>query len=372
MTKIYFDNAATTPVSEGLIGELSDLLRNQYVNADSLYEDAVTLKRQLEAARAAIAGQLQVKDREIIFTSGASEGNNLIIRGVVDFFAGKKRQLITSNIEHSSVKQVFDYYESLGYPVVRIKVDKNGNFAMDQLKSVLDKDALLVAVMGVNNETGTILPIKEISEYVKANSRAYVFSDLTQALGKVPFDLTGLDFASFSAHKFGGFKGSGFIYKKASANLHPLIMGGQQEFDLRAGTSNTPYQIILADTLNLALAHDNKDIAELNVYLRERLREIEGITINSVNASPFIVNFSLPGLTSQVAINALSQKGIMVSGQSTCSSQKHEYSRVLADMGFDLESARNALRVSFWHQNTKAEIDYFIVALKEIIHDYSL
>ena len=372
MTKIYLDNAATTPVEESLIGQLTDLLKNQYVNADSLYEDAVAVKRQLEAARSTIAKQLKVKDREIIFTSGASEGNNQIIRGVIDFFAGKNRQLITTDIEHSSVKQVFDYYESLGYPVVRIKVNKDGIFDMDQLRSVLAKDALLVAVMGVNNETGTILPIKEIAEYVKTNSRAYVFSDLTQALGKVPFSLENLDFASFSAHKFGGFKGSGFIYKKESANLRPLIMGGQQEFDLRAGTSNTPYQILLAKAIAMVLAHDNKNIRQLNDYLKERLGEIEGITINSKNSSPFILNFSITGLTSQVAINALSQRGIMVSGQSTCSSQKYEYSRVLTSMGFDSETARNTLRVSFWHQNTQAEVDCFIDNLKEVINDYRL
>ena len=370
--KVYFDNAATTAITSSLLKQIEDLLRNQYYNADSLYDDAIMVKKLLETSRGNIATMLAVKTEEIIFTSGASEGNNLIIKGIVDYYQGKRKHLITTDIEHSSVKVVFDYYQELGYQVDRIKVNEKGELDFKQFKNLLKEDTLLVSIMSVNNEVGTILPVKELAEYTKANSRAFFHSDMTQSLGKLPIDLLNIDYASFSAHKFGGFKGSGFIYKRKGSNLLPLIMGGQQEFNLRAGTSNAPFQILLAKTLRLALDNDIERIIELNKRLIEGLSDIGQVKINGYNASPFIINFSLANLSSQVAINALAKKGIMVSGQSTCSSKKYEYSRVLKSMGFDETRCRNSLRVSFWYNNTIAEIEYFLKRVIEVINEYSL
>jgi cysteine desulfurase len=370
--EVYFDNAATTPVAQEISEQLVKLLENQYYNADSLYDNAIFLKKKLEEARTALATLLQVDNQEIIFTSGASEGNNLIIRGVIDFYQGRRKHLITSTVEHSSVKEVFDYYEKLGYQVDRIGVNQQGEFDWPQFKQTLRPDTLLVSIMAVNNEVGTILPVNEIGRFIKANSRALLHSDMTQALAKVPVSLQAIDFASFSAHKFGAPKGSGFIYKRQACNLVPLIMGGQQEFNLRAGTSNVAYDISLVKCLELAQANDSQKIVDLKEQLLKSLQTIAEVQLNSEEGSPFMVNFSLENVTSQVAINALAKKGIMVSGQSTCSTKKHEYSVILKNMGFPEKVCRNSLRVSFWHQNTAEEVEYFIKCLKEIIAEYGI
>ncbi len=368
--KVYLDNAATTPLYPEVLNSLNDLLKSQYINADSLYQEAAKIKELLEKSRSYVSSFLGVKSDEIIFTSGASEGNNLIIRGVVDYYRNNRKHLITTNIEHSSVKSIFNYLESIGYQVDRINIDKHGNFDFKTFKEVLRKDTLLVSIMSVNNEVGTILPIFEIFKYTKENSQAFTHTDATQSLTKIKFDQQYLDFASFSAHKFGGLKGSGFIYKRNGTNLLPLIIGGQQEFGYRAGTSNYHYHILLAKTLRLANSEDDQKIVELNNLLRKELSKIEEVSINSYNGSPYITNFYVDGLGSQILINALDKKGFMISGQSTCSTRRHEYSEVLVNMGFSMLEASNSIRVSFWHQNKREEVLEFIKALKEVIKEY--
>ncbi len=370
--EIYFDNAATTPVEKTISEALLKLLENQYYNADSLYDNAIKLKQQIEKSRQAVAALLGAKAAELIFTSGASEGNNQIIRGLVDYYGNKRPHLITTTVEHSSVKEVFDYYENQGFRVDRIAVNQKGELDFQQLATCLKKDTLLVSIMAVNNEVGTIFPVNELAHYVKENSRAFFHSDMTQALAKVPVSLDNIDFASFSLHKIGGLKGSGFIYKRWGTNLIPLIMGGQQEFNQRAGTSNAPYQLLAAKTLDLALKQDQNQIKGLAETLVVGLQKIAAVKINSAHATPYIVNFSLDNISSQVAINALANKGIMVSGQSTCSTKKYEYSLVLKNMGFPEKFCRNSLRVSFWHQNTIKEVEIFLRCLQEVISSYGL
>lgn len=371
MKSVYFDNAATTPVDKEFVLALSDLLENQYLNADSLYEGAVSLKSQLESARSKLASLLKVESEEIIFNSGASEGNNMIIKGLLDYYP-KRTHIITTNIEHPSVTEVFNYYEKLGYKVNRVPVNTKGEFDFNYLADCIREDTLLVSVMAVNNETGLILPLEKIKTFIREKSRAFFHSDMTQALGKMTLDLSIVDFASFSAHKLGGFKGTGFIYKKKGTNLIPLIHGGQQEFNQRAGTSNAPYQILLPNIVEKALNENGKKIVELNALLKNGLKEIEGVKINSCLGSPYILNFSLPNMSSQTAINALSNKGIMISGQATCSTSKSKHSLVLRNMGFPLKDCQNVLRVSLWHQNTKEEIEYFVACLKEVDDEYGL
>lgn len=368
--KRFLDNAATTAVWPEVIKGLNELIENRFVNADSLYIDAVDTKVLLEEARKQIAKMLMVLPQEIIFTSGASEGNNMIIRGLIDFYQGKRRHLITSNIEHSSVSAVFDYYESIGYQVDRIPVDKDGVFDFTYFRNVLRTDTLLVSVMMVNNETGVCLPVEKIADYTKKNSMAFIHSDTTQALAKVEFSLKNIDFASFSAHKIGGVKGSGFVYKRRGTNLIPLIMGGQQEFSTRGGTSNYPVHILLAKTLKIALSHDIRVINSLKTALAEGIADIPGVAINFENTSPFICSLSFNKISSQILVNILDAEGFMVSGQSTCSNQKHQYSQTLKNMGFGEDISRNSIRVSFWYTNTLKEVNEFIQVLRKVVVTY--
>ncbi|MFV0255095.1 MAG: cysteine desulfurase family protein [Erysipelotrichaceae bacterium] len=372
MDFIYLDNVATTNIDKRIIGGLMELLSNSFYNVDALYPPSLELKKLMEQSRSKVANLLNVKNQEIIFTSGATEANNIIIRGIVEANKNKKH-LITSVVEHSSVSSIFDYYESIGYRVDRIKVDTQGNFDLAQLKKCLNADTLLVSIMSVNNELGTILPIKEISEIIRTNSNAYFHSDTTQALAKIDIDLSLLDAASFSAHKINGLKGSGFAYIKKHTKMLAIISGGQQEFSLRGGTSNAPYNIMLAKTLRIALENKEKyqqDIQKLSAYLKEELLKIHNVSLNSANSVDHIINIDLQDLTSQVALNALFKKRILLSGHSTCSSKKISYSYILRNMGFSLAKAQSSVRISLSHLTTKSEIDYFLVALKQIKEQY--
>ncbi|MGB4985400.1 MAG: cysteine desulfurase family protein [Erysipelotrichaceae bacterium] len=369
MNNIYLDNAATTRVDDEVFVSYCQLIKDMYYNADSLYSQGATVNKYIEQARERIANLLCVSSKEIIFTSGSSEGNNFIIRGLVDYYHNPKKRLITTCVEHSSVYNVFKYYEQLGYDVIYLDVDKDGVLDYHQLEKALNDDTLLVSIMAVNNEVGTIFDLNKINEIVRSKSKAYIHCDGTQALGKIDIDLSLVDFASFSMHKINGLKGSGFVYKKNNINLVPLIIGGQQEFGYRGGTSNAPCIIVMAKTLRLILEKKKRltsYIQELHDYAIERLLSMDKVHINSKNSSNFIINFYLEDISSQVLINALDARGIYISGKSTCSSKKKEDSKVLIAMGFSELAAHNSVRISFDYHSSKKDIDILVNNLLEI------
>ena len=251
----------------------------------------------------------------------------------------------------------------------------DGTVHLEEVKKALRKDTILVSIMCVNNETGCINDIRTIANYVHAHSRAMVHSDLVQALGKMELDLSFLDMATFSAHKIFGLKGSGLLYHRANVELLPLISAGQQEDGLRGGTSNAPTEIVFAKTLRLALEEQAAHIVhvrKINDYARSQLAQIPEIDINSPQeALPFILNFSCLCIGSEIMLNALDAKGFCVSAQSTCNSKGKAISHVLLAMGKDELHATHAVRLSFSHLTTMAQIDAFIQSLKEIIKDYA-
>lgn len=371
MKYVYLDNVATTKIDTRIVEGLNKLLDNSFYNVDALYPPATELKSLMEQSRSILANTFKVKPNEIIFTSGASEANNMIIKGVIE--GSNKKHLITTRVEHSSVSSIFDYYQSIGYQVDYLEVDRSGKIDLNQLKSLLSSDTLLVSVMAVNNEIGTIFDIKGISEIIRKNSIAFFHSDMTQALAKTSIDLAWVDGASFSAHKIGGLKGSGFAYIRHGVNIVPLIMGGQQEFGLRGGSSNAPYNILLAKTVRIALENyeNNRDkIRELAEYVKKELLKIEKVKINSVNSVDSIINIDLGNIGSQVALNAFFNEGVLLSGHSTCSSKKIQYSKILKNMGFSLEKAQSSVRISLSYNTTKSELDYFVNVLKKIKEKY--
>ena len=373
MRRVYFDHASTTNVDPEVLKTYEHLLEKYYVNSESLYDEGVEIHHMVEKSRAAAAALLGVKPQEILFTSGSSEANSTVIKGVP--LAVGKKHIITTNVEHSSILNACRMmHDTLGCEITYLPVNSDGVITEDQVKAALREDTALVSVMCVNNETGAINPIQEIASYVKKNSHAYFHSDLTQAVGKTEIDFTDLDLASISAHKLNGLKGSGILMKKAHVPLIPLINGGEQEYGLRGGTANAPADLVFAKTLRLALENGRKyhdQTAGLKARLLAGLKKIDGIEINSPeNSVVSTVNFSYEPIPSEVMQNALNGYGYMVSARSTCDSRSYNPSYVLLAMGYSERRAGSCIRVSLGRENTAAEVDGFLAALKEIIAKY--
>lgn len=372
--RIYLDHASTTPVHPEVLKTYTSLLEKYYVNSESLYDEGNKVYQMMEKAREAIAGLLDVKPGDILFTSGSSESNTAAIKGVC-FACPDKKHIVTSCVEHSSILNACRQMEEVfGYEVTYLPVNREGKVSLQDVRKAVREDTALVSLMYVNNETGSVTPIPEIADYVKHHTHAYMHTDLTQAVGKVPLDLRYVDLASISAHKLEGLKGSGILVKKTFVPFVPLINGGEQEYGLRGGTSNACVNMVFAKTLRLALENGEKShrhLEALQKRLLDGLRGIEGILINSPeDAVVSTVNFSYEAIPSEVMQNALNRKGFMVSARSTCASRSSDPSYVLKAMGFSDVRASSCIRVSLSQHNTEEEIDAFINALKEITENY--
>lgn len=375
MRKIYLDNASTTNVHPDVMKTYVDILSTSFCNVDALYDDATKLQQMMEKSRNAIAKMLNVTPAEVIFTSGASESNSFAIKGCALKNQHIGKHIITTAYEHSSVMNAMKQLEeNFGFEVTYLKPNEDGIVTADMVKKVLRKDTVLVSIMYVNNEVGAINPVDEIGNMIKMTSNAYYHVDGVQALGKLPIVNRNIDLMSFSAHKIEGLKGSGLLLKKRHVALLPLINGGQQEYGIRGGTSNAATNICFAKTLRLALENQNKyhdSISKVHDYLIESLLKIEDIEINSKLISvDNIINFSNSRVTSEVLMNALNAKGIMVSALSTCHSKENMTSHVLKSMGYSDDRIKHSLRVSFDYHITLKDIDDFMDALKEILDKY--
>lgn len=372
---IYLDYAATTPLNDEVLVTYEQILKNYFANSDSLHQLGRESQKLLEQSRANIAQLFHVKNDEIIFCGSASEANNMAIKGCCFAYQNRGKHIITSEIEHSSVaKSIQQLQDVFGYEVSYAKVNEEGIVLVEEVQKLLRKDTVLVSIMLVNNEIGAIQPICEIANYVHEHSRAIMHCDAVQALGKIDIPFAACDLLSCSAHKIYGLKGSAFLYKKEQIQLLPLISGGQQEFGLRAGTSNYAVDIVLAKTIRLALEKQAEYFAyvkDLNTYLRKELSKIDDIEMNSSqNSVPHILSIASKSIGSEVMQNALNAKGIAISAQSTCSSKQKSHSKVILAMGLSEQRATHTIRISLSFRTTKAEIDLFIKALKEIIYEY--
>lgn len=372
---IYLDYAATTPIRKEVLDTYTALLQTQFANCDSLHDLGRESSRLMEQSRALTAELLHVDAQEIIFTSCASEANNLAIKGYAWQHTTRGKHIITTCVEHSSIYYACEQLRlHFGFTITYLPIHASGSISLDDLKKAISKDTILVSMMMVNNETGAINPIKECADYIHQNTRAIVHVDGVQALGKIPVDLSCVDMATFSAHKLYGLKGSAILYKRKAISLMPLINGGQQEQGIRAGTSNAPVNILFAKTLRLGLAdmrtYEN-DVRALYQFLRMELEAMPAIEINSnASGSPYIMNFSCRYIASEIMLNALNEKGFAVAAQTTCSSKSKTASKVILAMGLGEKRAKHAIRVSIAHQTTQKELTCFIAALKEICHDY--
>lgn len=375
---IYLDYASTTPINQEVLKAYTYVLEKYYANTDSLHDAGLKVAELMEQSREQTASCLKVKSSELMFTSGASEANNTAIKGSAFALQNRGKHLITSCVEHSSVNQTMKQLEELfGFEVTYLPVNSKGVVEVETLSKALRKDTILVSIMALNNEVGAVNDIAALAKITHERSRAVFHSDCTQILGKLPLDfLPDIELASFSAHKIYGLKGSGLLYHKQNVRLVPLICGGQQEAGLRGGTSNAPTNIAWAKTMRIAcetMAEHNQHVMKLNQQLRKGLAAISDIEINSpVDATPYILNFSVKGMTSEVMLNALNHFGICVSSQSTCSSKTKAPSRILMAMGYSEERATHSLRVSLSHLSSEAEVNELLRVLKEIFNDYRI
>ncbi|MFN2340687.1 MAG: cysteine desulfurase family protein [Halanaerobium sp.] len=373
--EIYLDNASTTKALPEVTKAVVDALESNYANPSSLHRFGLKSEKILRKSRKIVADYLGVKAKEIIFTSGGTESNNLAIRGITKAYQNRGKHLITSPIEHSSVAELFKALEKEGWQVDRVNVDQGGQVDLEHLRSLIRKETLLVSIMQVNNELGTIQPTKKIAEIIKAeNPLCFFHVDGVQAFGKIYSNLSQwpVDLYSFSGHKIHGPKGIGALYIKKGTNLKPLVYGGGQERNLRSGTENIPGIAGLAEAVKKLpqLSAENnadKDLAQKRAYLLDSLKKIESVVINSPAAgAPHIINFSLPGIKGETMLHALESQGIYISTGSACSS-KQKGSRIINACGLSQERSESALRVSLNRAITDDDLDYFIKTLKEQI-----
>ena len=374
MKLVYLDNAASTKISSGVLEKMMESYNENYGNPSSTHKLGQKARAAVEKTRNVIAGYLGAEGKEIIFTSGGAEGNNLVIRGVLNAYDYKGKHIITSKIEHSTVLKTCQQLEREGYEVTYIDVDENGVINLEQLKNSIRKDTVIVSIMYANNETGVKQPIKEIGKILK-NTGIMFHTDAVQAMGKeviFPKDLK-IDAMTVTAHKFYGPKGAGFVYLDTNFLIEKEIWGGSQERNRRAGTENV--QGILG--MGTAIEEVYENIYEIEAreekiqeYLERRIKnEIEDVKINGEKSPRLktITNLYIKGCDVQTLLIALDLRGICVSGGSACMSGAHEDSHVLREMGLNSEELRSSFRISIGKDTIIEEIDYFIDNLKEIV-----
>lgn len=370
---IYFDNAATTKPNQEVLATYNKINEECFANPSSTHQFGQKGNEYLNRARAQIAANLRIsklEPEEIIFTSGATESNNLAIKGAALRYAKRGKHLITTKVEHSSVLETFKELEQLGFEVTYLNVNKDG-VIIEELKKALRKDTILVSIMAVNNEVGAIYDIQTLSAYVKNNSKAFFHTDATQALFKTKQDYSACDLISFSAHKLNGLKGSGLLIKRRQVDLVPIFSGGGQEFGYRSGTTNLAIDVALATTFRVASTTFDQRVAvakTLKNYLESALSEIDEIEITSPqSSSPFILSFILKQHKASVIVEALSKEDIMVSTKSACSSKKIGGSYVLKAYGYSDRDSLNGIRLSFSGEQTLDEAQTFVQTLKRLL-----
>lgn len=368
---IYFDNSATTRPHPQVIETMSKAMASYYGNPSSLHRKGVEAENILNQARAVAAGYLGCKPSEIFFTSGGTESNNAAIKGVAFQYQGRGKHIITTQIEHPAVYDVCKQLESMGFSVTYLPVDREGRVSLTDVQKAMRPDTILVSVMHVNNELGTIQPVEEIGKWLKQFPKVLFHVDAVQGIGKVPLRIkeSGIDLLSLSAHKFHGPRGIGILYKREGLIIQPLLTGGGQEAGVRSGTENLPAIAGLAKAFRLLQesgADEPSRLQRLLDQLREGVSPIEGIQVNTPEkgTAPHIMNLSVPGVKAEVLLHALEERGFLVSTKSACSSKANEPSRVLMAIGVGTECASSSLRISLGRDNTAEEVAQFIEALR--------
>lgn len=376
----YLDNSATTRCSDRACQVMVDLLTKDYGNPSSLHMKGIEAERFVETAKKKIAKTLRVSEKEIIFTSGGTESNNLAIIGAAMANRRAGNHIITTSIEHASVENPMEFLKEQGFEITYLSVDENGIISLEELEEAVTEQTILVSMMQVNNEIGAIEPVAEAVELIKKkNPDTLIHVDAIQSYGKMyiyPKKL-GIDMLSVSGHKIHGPKGSGFLWVKEKTKLKPLILGGGQQKGMRSGTENVPAIAGLGEAAEEI--YENLDEKRAHLYgLKQRfidgIEKLEGTHVNGKNgedSAPHIVSVSFEGIRSEVLLHSLEDRGIYVSSGSACSSNNHagkqKGSKTLRNIHLKENLLDSTLRFSFSVHTTEEEIDYALEVLGELL-----
>lgn len=359
---IYLDYSATTPVNDDVLDTFNQVTKKFIGNPNSLHKLGMDAKGLIDASTKQIASILGVKENEIIYTSGASEANNTVIKGVCSRYKNRGNHIITTELEHSSVFGPISYLQNNGFEVDFVKLDDNGVVDLAELEKLITDKTILVSISSVNSEVGVRQPIDKIASIVKKFPKCYFHSDITQSIGKELVNLDNVDFASFSSQKFFGIKGIGCLIKKENIVIDPLIHGGKSTTIYRSGTPATP--LIASMSKALRLVYENfsskyEYVLELNKYLKDKF-DMLPIDINSNDKCiPHIINISLRGIKAETMLHALEEEDIYISTQTACSTSN--VSKAVYAITHDELKASHSMRISISYLTTKEELDEFIV-----------
>lgn len=359
----YLDNSATTFLCEKAKKEMVNAIENCWGNPSSLHQAGIDADMLLRQARTALSRALKCDADEVVFTSGGTEGNNLAIFGAAYANRRKGNRVITTKIEHPSVLNAFKRLEEEGFDVIYVGSDTSGHIDMNALEEAVNEKTILISVMAVNNEVGTIQPVEKISGIVKRkNAPALIHVDAVQGFGKLPLNpkRMGVDLMTISSHKIHGPKGVGALFIKKGTKIRPVAVGGGQERDIRPGTEPMPAIAgFMGAVSELTVEKSLAKVTELRDSFVGKLRSIDGVSINSPDdALPYIVNLSLKGLRSETVLNLLSDMEIYISSGSACA--KGHKSHVLTAIGLKDDAIDSSLRVSLSRFTTEEELNYFI------------
>ncbi len=382
---VYLDNSATTRQYDEVTSAMTEAMKNNFGNPSSLHSLGLAAEKEVRAARRSLARFVGATEEEIYFTSCGTESDNTVLMGAAEARKRRGNKIIVSAVEHPAILEPAKKLESMGYKVEYIGVDRLCRLDFQQLQNTVDEDTILISIMGVNNETGTIMPISKIAALKEEYNRKHgtdiwLHCDVVQALGKIPVNVTkeyrGVDFLSASAHKIHGPKGMGGLYAKKGLNLPPFMLGGGQEKHMRSGTENTPGIIGFGKACEIADSRFDKrveDMREARSYLLSLIRDgIGDIALNSPEdetACPSVLNISFLGTRGEVLLHTLEQEKIYVSTGSACASNHSSAkgSHVLNAMGLSPKEIEGAIRFSFSEFNTKEEMEYVFEKLKAAV-----
>lgn len=372
----YLDNSATTRCSERAKDLMVQILMQDFGNPSSLHGMGVTAEEYIKEAKSNIAKTLKAEEKEILFTSGGTESNNMALIGTALANRRAGNHIITTEIEHASIAAPLEFLKEQGFRITKLSVDKNGHISLEELRDAVGEDTILVSIMMVNNEIGAVEPVAEAAKIIKEKNPNTIFHvDAIQAYGKYriyPKKL-GIDLLSVSGHKIHAPKGTGFLYVRDKVKIKPIIYGGGQQKGMRSGTENVPGVAALGEAA--AEIYENFDekierMYALKEHFVEEVTKMEGVTVNGCtgrDSAPQIVSVSVDGVRSEVMLHTLEEKQIYVSAGSACSSNKPSVSSTLKSIGLPKELLDSTIRFSFCVNTTMEEIDYAIAAMQEAV-----
>lgn len=361
---IYLDNAATTKPNQAVLDSFLKVSEKAYYNANSPHQMGLQSEKILLQAKSRVKEMLNLNNNtDVIFTSGATESNNIALKGI----ALRKKQfanvIITSVLEHPSVLEVMRYLKTQGFILKYVNVTPNGQIDINHLEQLMTDNVGLVTCMYVNNVMGQIQPIKEIGSLLKQYPKAHFHVDGVQALGKIPMQLENVNSISFSGHKFNGLKGQGILIIDNKEKIEPTVFGGGQEYGIRSGTVNLAMNVSLVKAMEIAIQNLNElnhRLSRYNKVIRESLSQYKGVYINSPeNSAPHILNIAFPGVKGEVLVNAFSKLDIMVSTTSACSSKREKLNEVLLAMDIEDNRIEGSVRLSMGETTTEKDVEQF-------------